>query len=82
MKQYNKIYVPNDLDQLATTWMLFNLKKSEYPLGGLDEKQNVIVLTKEELLDLMQEAIEHAHSTLTRDRADKLLESKLQQNES
>jgi hypothetical protein len=39
MTKHDKIYVPNDLDQLATTWMLFNLKKSEYPLCGLDEKK-------------------------------------------
>lgn len=36
-----------------------------------------IVITEEELLDLMQEAIEHSHPTLLRTKAAKLLYSKL-----
>lgn len=48
MKQYDKIWVPNDLDQLATKYMLIGAD-SHYPIGGLDQKENVIVLIMEEL---------------------------------
>lgn len=38
-----------------------------------------IILTEEELLDLMQEAIEHANITLLREKASELLKAKLNQ---
>lgn len=38
---------------------------------------NCIVISEEELLDLMQESIEHSYPTLQRDAAKKLLDSKL-----
>lgn len=38
----------------------------------------VIVITEEELLDLMQESIEHSYPTLLREKAKALLDAKLQ----
>jgi len=37
----------------------------------------IIVLTEEELLDLMQEAIEHSYATLLREKASELVKAKL-----
>jgi hypothetical protein len=51
MKQYDQIYVRNNLDQNETKLMVIG-QGDEYPLGGITEIENVIVLTIEELKDL------------------------------
>lgn len=76
MKRYDKLWVPNDLDQLATEYMLIG-PKTPYPICGLDLKENIIVITEEQLLDLMQESIEHSYPTLLRGKAADLLKAKL-----
>jgi len=78
MKQYNKdIYLidPSVLENLLkqppiNPSMFLDGIKSQSIKGS-------IILTEEELLDLMQEAIEHAHTTLLREHASILLKSKL-----
>lgn len=51
MKLYDKIWVPNNLNQLATKYMLIG-PDSHYPIGGLDENENVIVISIEDLREL------------------------------
>lgn len=55
MKQYDKIFTPNDLDQLETKYMLIG-PDGHYPIGGLDQQENVIVLTIEELRKIWEAA--------------------------
>lgn len=76
MKQYSgeeKVYVP-DFEGIFEACAI---KTGAPQRGKLSPISNVIVLTADELLHLMQEAIEHSHPVLTRDAADKFLASKL-----
>jgi len=65
MEQHKKVWIPIRKKQ-RTTHRIIN--------------GPVIVLTPDELLDLMQEAIEHSYPTLLREKAEKLLASKLEHN--
>lgn len=83
MKLYPKIYVPHD-PKLHGVTMDNNYHVSHEGFAGptgspieVVPQKNVIVITAGELLDLMQECIEHSHPVLTRDAADKFLASKL-----
>lgn len=79
MKQYTgeeEIYVPDKKGEFEACRIL-----TGYPeLGNLKALRDVIVLTEEELLDLMQEVIEHSVPTLLRTKAQSFLESKLKYN--
>jgi len=55
MKQYDKAYVPNNLLQQETQYVLCEIAVP-YPLVGLDEVKNVIVLTIEELREMWDAA--------------------------
>lgn len=83
MKQYDKIFIPHD-PTLHGVWMDDNYYVYHDVFAGPDGKRmevvpvtKVIVLTEEELLDLMQESIEHSYPTLLRTKASELLQSKL-----
>lgn len=81
MKQYNKIFVRHD-PEVDGVFMDDNYYVYHETFMGSSSglkvvpKENVIILTPDELLDLMQEAIEHSHPVLSRDEADKFLASK------
>lgn len=84
MKHYTgeeKIYVPRDYKVHGVT-MDHNYYVSHEGFGGLDmtkevvPESNVIILSPDELLDLMQESIEHSYPTLLREKAIALLISK------
>lgn len=76
MKQYfgeEVVYVPDFEGKLEAC----DIKTGAPKRGKLSAaKSGVIVLTEEELLDLMQESIEHSYPTLTRQKASDLLKSK------
>lgn len=83
MKQYDKIFVPHD-PKVDGVWMDDNYHVSHEGFAGptgppveVVQKINVIVITLDELLDLMQEAIEHSYPTLLREKAVELLNAKL-----
>jgi hypothetical protein len=77
MKQYFKeevVFVPDPEGK----WEVCNILSGNYLSGKFSKtKSDVIVLTEEELLDLMQEAIEHSNTTLLREKASELLKAKL-----
>jgi hypothetical protein len=86
MKQYDKIYVPIDNGRVTVKGNTAVCKWKKGPSDGwqfwepqseVKEESNVIVLTQEELLDLMQESIEHSYPTLLREKAQALLTAKL-----
>lgn len=51
MKKYDKVYIPNALSQQETEYLLCK-ESVPHPLVGLDQKENVIVLTVEELREV------------------------------
>jgi len=77
MKQYSGeevVYVPD----FEGTLEACDIKTGAPKRGKLSAaKSGVIILSEEELLDLMQEAIEYCHVTLKRNRASELLKAKL-----
>ena len=54
MKQYDEIYVRNNLPQDETKLMVIG-QGNECPLGGITEIKNVVVFTLEELRDMWEE---------------------------
>lgn len=82
MKQYDKIYIPIDevLDNGVAVFRGPGFEQTDY-VGEVKELENVIVIDRESLLDLMQEAIEGAYLTLTRDTASELLDAKINNHE-
>lgn len=48
MKQYEKIFIPNDKEQHETTYLLMR-NDLPFPVIGLDEVDSSVVLTMEEL---------------------------------
>lgn len=75
-----KIYKGKDFVYVPDSGGLFEARvitSGDPGRGRLSPVSDVIVLTGEELLDLMQECIKHSHLVLTRDAADKFLYSKL-----
>lgn len=77
MKQYKGeeiVYIPD----FEGTLEACDIKSGAPKRGRLSAAPSgVIVLTEEELLDLMQEAIEHSYPTLRREKALDLLKAKL-----
>ena len=77
MKQYFKeqiVFIPDPEGQ----WEACDIKTGNPLKGRLSRSTTgIILITEEELLDLMQEAIEHVHTTLLREHASELLKSKL-----
>ncbi len=77
MKQYSKeqvIFIPDPEGK----WEVSDILTGNYLSGRFSmSKSNIIVLTEEELLDLMQEAVEHSYPTLLREKASELLKAKL-----
>lgn len=77
MRQYfgeEVVYVPDFEGELEAC----HIKTGAPKRGRLSAaKSGVIVLTEEELLDLMQEAIEHSYPTLLLQKASELLKAKL-----
>lgn len=76
MKQYTGeeiVYVPHYTGEFEACW----IKSGGPQRGKLKAVSDVIVLTEDELLDLLQEAIEHSHPVLTREAAGEFLYSKL-----
>jgi len=77
MKQYfgeEVVYVPDFKGELEAC----HIKTGAPKRGRLSPaKEGIIVISAEELIDLMQEAIEHSHPTLLREKAFELLKSKL-----
>lgn len=72
MKQYTgeeKVYVPDYKGEYEAC----DIKTGAPKRGRLVPVSNAIVLTPDELLDLMQESIEHSYPTLTRSTATDLL---------
>jgi hypothetical protein len=78
MKQHNKDIYLIDPSVLENLLRQPPINPSTF-LEGIKSQsiKGSIVLTRSELLDLMQESIEHSHPVLTRDAAEKLLSSKL-----
>lgn len=77
MKQYfgeEMVYIPDFQGKLEACDI-----KTGAPKRGKSSaaKSGVIVLTEEELLDLMQEHIEYSHPILSRGAASALLKAKL-----
>lgn len=85
MNKYDKIYVPVDDDPKIAPDIkkpfLCNYENGDRsgwrPKLQLEEKENVIVISESDLLDLMQQSIEYAYPTLSREDAFNLLNSKL-----
>jgi hypothetical protein len=71
MEQYDKIWIPVANGDTVPV--------EGKAISGIYYKpvKNQIVIAEEELLDLMQESIEHAYPTLLREVAKKLLDAKL-----
>jgi hypothetical protein len=83
MTKYDKIYIPDEKGDFKV--QQFYEDYHEYTdmhdgTGDVSELYNVIVLTEDELLDLMQESIEHSYPTLLREKAKSLLAAKLDQS--
>lgn len=77
MKQYDKIYTVSETeDQELSAFRNMGLDAADYAFD-LEEHSNVIVLTEDELLDLMQQSVERAHTTLLREKASQLLNATL-----
>lgn len=77
MKQYSKedvVFIPDPEGK----WEVCEIKTSN-PLRGRFTRatSSVILIMEEELIDLMQEAIEHSYPTLPREKASELLKAKL-----
>ena len=72
MKKYDKIYSVMPPLETGGKYSVIESHSTR-----LKEHLEVIVLTEEELLDLMQESIEHSYPTLLREKAKSLLHSKL-----
>lgn len=77
MKQYSKeeiVFIPDP----EGNWDVCDIKTGN-PIKGRFSKTTtgLILITEEELLDLMQEAIELSYPTLPRQRASELLKAKL-----
>lgn len=77
MKQYfgeEKVYIPDVDGELEAC----HIKTGAPKRGRLSAADPVvIVLTEEELIDLMQETIEHSHPVLSRKQASELLKANL-----
>lgn len=74
MTKHKKIYIP------VARITNHVLSDGEYNCGEtfLEEKQNVIVLTEDELLNIMQEAMEHTiPAQLLRTSAEALVKSRM-----
>lgn len=69
MNLYDKVWVP------AGSPVPANARR----INGIQFKpvKSVIVITVDDLLDLMQESIEYSYATLTREKAIDLLDAKL-----
>jgi predicted aspartyl protease len=78
MTKYDCIYVPTEVVE-DIGYSLFRNPAQEATdyVSELEEVCKVIVITEDELLDLMQESIEHSYPTLLREKAKKLLDAKL-----
>lgn len=76
MKKYDKIWVPDDTGQHEVV----HIPSETEVEGSVIGVRNAIVLSEEELLDLMQESIEYSYPTLLRERAKLLLTEKLKNN--
>lgn len=72
MKQYDRIYAPCSFQEAVD-----NHRSRTIGLQHHIPLEKVIVLTEDELLDLLQESIEYSHSILPRDQAKKFLIAKL-----
>lgn len=72
MKSYDKIYVPCSFQEAVD-----NHRSRTIGLQYHIPLEKVVVLTEEELLDLLQESIEYSHSILPRDQAKRFLIAKL-----
>lgn len=75
MKKYDVILIPDedDGDYEAVEIDSYTTAKGKWSM--VPDK---IVMTEDELLDLMQESIEYSYPTLLREKAQKLLTAKLQ----
>jgi hypothetical protein len=77
MKKYTKeevIFVPDPEGK----WKVCDIKTGNSIKGQFTKTTTgLIILTENELLDLMQESIEYSHTILLREKASELLKSKL-----
>lgn len=78
MKQYfgeEVVYIPDFEGELEAC----HIKSGAPKRGRLSAAPDgIIVLTEEELLDLMQKAIEYSYPTLSRDKAREVLKANLE----
>lgn len=79
MDKYSTVYVPdrNGNFKLQEFEEDYHEWRDVHSEEALSAKEKVIVLTEEELLDLMQQSVERAHTTLLRERASELLNATL-----
>lgn len=70
MKQCKIIFVPNDKGQQETDYLLCR-NDIEHPVAGLDQEQNVIVLTIEELREVWDAGWENGYDDAQEDPVEK-----------